>query len=214
MSTLSVLHGLLNNAGNIIVNKKTRKIKVDDLTISPLTPALWPDFENLFGPRGAYGGCWCMWWRVTRKEFESCQGEKNRRSFRKIVDSGKVTGLLGYINNQAVGWCSVAPREQFSSLERSHVLKRIDDKAVWSIVCFYIKKDHRGDGLTLKMIRGAIEYVRQRGGEIIEAYPTAVRSPNAPPVSIFMGIPEVYKQAGFREVARPSRSKRIMRLSV
>lgn len=192
-------------------SRKTKQIKIENLEIKPLTPALWPDFEELFGPRGAYGGCWCMWWRVTRKEFESCQGEKNRRAFRKIVDSGKVTGLLGYLGNQAVGWCSVAPREQFSSLERSRILKRIDDKDVWSIVCFYIKKGYRKHGLTLNFIRGAIEYASWQGGEIIEAYPTVIRTSEAPPVSIFMGILDVFKQAGFREVARPSRSKVVMR---
>ena len=153
-----------------------------------------------------------MWWRATRKEFEICQGEKNRRSLQKIVASGLIPGLLGYIDKQAVAWCSVAPREQFCSLERSRVLKRIDTAAVWSIVCFYIRKGYRKRGLTLTMIKGAIEYARHKGGEIIEAYPTVVQSTNAPPVSIFMGIPDVYRKAGFTEVASPSRSKRIMRV--
>ena len=27
----------------------------------PLTKDRWIDFEALFGARGAYGGCWCMW---------------------------------------------------------------------------------------------------------------------------------------------------------
>lgn len=190
---------------------KTKLFQIDDLKITPLTPELWVDFEKLFGPRGAYGGCWCMWWRETRKEFESCQGEKNRLAFKKIVNSGKVAGVLGYIDDHAVGWCSVAPRDQFSSLERSRVLKRIDDKDVWSIVCFFIKKGYRKYGLTLKLIRGAVEFVKQQGGEIVEAYPTVIRKADAPPVSIFMGIPDVFKQAGFREAASPSRSKVIMR---
>ena len=193
---------------------KRKLIQIGDLKIRPLTPALWTDFEELFGPRGAYGGCWCMWWRVTRKEFESCQGEKNRRAFKNIVDAGAVPGLLGYIGSQVVGWCSVARREQFASLERSRVLKRIDDEDVWSIVCFYIKKGYRKNGLTLKLIRGAVEYVRRRGGKIIEAYPTVIRSSQAPPVSIFMGIPAVFNQAGFREISRPSRSKMVMRYMI
>lgn len=194
--------------------KKNRQIKIGNVVIKPLTPALWPDFEELFGPRGAYGGCWCMYWRITRKEFETCQGEKNRRAFKKIVNSGGIAGLLGYIDKQAVGWCSLAPREQFASLERSRVLKRIDEKQVWSIACFFIRKGWRNQGLMLAMIRGAIDYVGQMGGDIIEAYPSVITNPNAHPATLYMGVPDIYRQAGFREVARPSRSKLFMRYEV
>ena len=191
-----------------------KQFKIGKMVVKPLTPELWPDYEDLFGPRGAYGGCWCMYWRTTRKEFELGQGEINRCLFKKIVDSGEITGLLGYIDNQAVSWCSVAPREKFTSLDRSRVLKRIDDRDVWSIVCFFIRKGCRKRGLMLAMIQAAIEYVSSRQGRIIEAYPSVVRSPKAPPVTIFMGTPEIFRMAGFIDVARPSRSKLFMRYHI
>lgn len=200
--------------GSTGLGKKSRQIKIGNVVIKPLTPELWPDFEELFGPRGAYGGCWCMYWRITRKEFEACQGEKNRRAFKKIVNSDVITGLLGYIDNRAVDWCSVAPRGQFASLDRSRVLKRIDDKEVWSIVCFFIRKGWRNQGLMLSMIRGTVEYVRRMGGDIIEAYPSVTTNPNAHPATLYMGVPRIYRQAGFREIARPSRSKLVMRYVV
>jgi hypothetical protein len=93
------------------------------LEYQPLTPELWDDFETLFGSRGAYGGCWCMWWRTTRKEFEHNQRTGNRQAMKTIVDSGKIPGILAYHQGKPVGWCSVAPREHYSSLERSPVLK-------------------------------------------------------------------------------------------
>jgi len=93
----------------------------------PLTPERWPDFEKLFGPRGAYGGCWCMWWRTTRSQFEKQGGEGNRRAMKNIVDSGEVPGIIAYADGQPVGWCSVAPRDSYGSLNRSPVLKRLDD---------------------------------------------------------------------------------------
>lgn len=31
----------------------------------PVTPDRWGDLERLFGPLGAVGGCWCMYWRKT-----------------------------------------------------------------------------------------------------------------------------------------------------
>jgi len=31
-----------------------------DIAIHPVTPERWADLEELFGPSGGYGGCWCM----------------------------------------------------------------------------------------------------------------------------------------------------------
>jgi len=186
-------------------------IKIKNLTIKPLTPSNWADFEDLFGPKGAYAGCWCMWWRLPRKEFENGQGESNRKAMKDIVHSGKIPGLIAYSNARPCGWCSVAPRDHFGSLERSRVLKRIDNKNVWSIVCFFITKIYRGKKLGLNLILGAIEYVKSQGGEIIEAYPTILKTTKAQPVSTFMGMPSMFSQAGFEEISRPSQSKLIMR---
>ena len=182
--------------------------------VLPLTPNLWPDFEKLFGTHGAYGGCWCMWWRSTRREFEERKGEGNRRVLKAIVDGGKVPGILAYLGQEPVGWCSVAPREEFSSLDRSPVLKRLDDRPAWSIVCFYVAKGFRGQGVAEVLIGGALDYVKDRGGSIVEAYPTAPKKTPLAPVSSFMGLPAMFARAGFIECARPSRSKVIMRCKV
>jgi GNAT superfamily N-acetyltransferase len=169
------------------------------------------DFEKLFGPKGAYSGCWCMWWRITRREFEKGQGEENRKAMKNLVDSGKVTGILAYFEGKPVGWCSVAPREDYPSLERSRVMKRLDNKPVWSIVCFFIDKSYRGKGLSEYMIRGAVAYVKKQSGKIVEAYPTRVRDKKLPPVSSYLGIPKIFERAGFKECARPSESRIILR---
>ena len=177
----------------------------------PLTEDRWSDFEELFGDHGAYGGCWCMWWRSTRREFEERQGEGNRRAMKAIVESGEVPGILAHLEGKPVGWCSVAPRERYGSLERSPVLKRLDDTPVWAIVCFFVAKGYRGRGLAEALIRGAVEYVRSQGGKVIEAYPTRPRRKRLAPVSSYMGIPAMFERAGFVECARPSESKVIMR---
>ncbi|MDJ0721465.1 MAG: GNAT family N-acetyltransferase [Desulfobacterales bacterium] len=180
----------------------------------PLTPGNWNDFETLFGPHGAYGGCWCMWWRLTRKVFERQQGDGNRRAMRAIVASGRVPGILGYRDGRPAAWCSVAPREDFPSLNRSPVLKRLDDQPVWSLVCFYIARDCRRTGLMRAMIGAAVDHVRRQGGTIVEAYPSILKSKKAPPTTSFMGTPEVFRQAGFVECAAPSPAKRIMRYAI
>jgi len=182
--------------------------------VHPLTPKRWPDFENLFGAHGAYGGCWCMWWRSTRREFEERKGEGNRKALKAVVDSGNVPGILAFLGKEPVGWCSVAPRHEFSSLERSPVLKRLDDQPVWSIVCFYVAKGFRGQGIAEALIGGALDYVKRKGGSIVEAYPTPPRKTPLAPVSSYMGLPAMFARAGFVECARPSPRKVIMRFLI
>jgi GNAT superfamily N-acetyltransferase len=182
------------------------------MTFLPLTKRNWKDFETLFGQHGAYGGCWCMWWRLSRKEFEKQQGEGNRLAMKAIVDAGECPGILAYQEHVPVGWCSVAPREQFQSLNRSPVLKRIDQEDVWSIVCFYIAKLYRGMGMTKQLIHAAVAHARKNGGKIVEAYPTDPHGRTSlAPVSAFMGLPDVFQAAGFEICARPSKAKVIMR---
>jgi hypothetical protein len=86
------------------------------INFHPLTPEHWSDFEKLFGPRGACGGCWCMYWRLSRSQFEDQHGELNRRNMKALVDSGIIPGILAYAGEEPIGWCSIAPREEFPPL--------------------------------------------------------------------------------------------------
>lgn len=184
---------------------------LSQLEFHPLTPDRWIDFERLFGPRGAYGGCWCMFWRLKRADFSRMQGDGNRTAMHDIVDSGEVPGILAYAAGQPVGWCSVAPRERFGSLNRSPVLKPIDDTPVWSIVCFFVAREYRGQGLAEALIQAAADYAWQQGSQVVEAYPVDPRGRDLAPVSSYMGLPGAFARAGFVEVARPSPARLIMR---
>ena len=152
-----------------------------------------------------------MYWRLTRAEFTKGQGEGNRRALKRIVASGRVPGILAYCGREPVGWCSVAPREEYPSLERSPVLKRLDDQPVWSIVCFYIARGYRGQGVAEGLIREAVAYVKRQGGKIVEAYPTRPRGRTMAPVSSYQGVPAMFERLGFEECARPSAAKAVMR---
>ncbi len=180
----------------------------------PLTAEKLSDFEILFGERGACGGCWCMYWRIRRKIFESQKGDGNRSAIRKIVQEGEVPGILAYYRKKAVGWCAVAPREHFPVLENSRILKRVDEKPVWSVVCFFVEKSFRRSGLSTRLIRAAVEYVKSCGGQIIEGYPVEPRQGNMPAVFAYTGLFSAFLQAGFREVARRSPTRPIMRFYV
>ncbi len=177
----------------------------------PLTAARFPDFERLFGAKGACGGCWCMFPRLKRSEYERGKGEGNRRRMKKLVDSGRVTGLLGYVDGEPVAWCSIEPRERIGSLARSRILAPVDDEPVWSIVCLFLSKSYRGQGLSRKMIEAAVRYAKSRGASVVEAYPVEPKTKPMPSVFAYPGIASAYLAAGFREVARRSETRPIMR---
>ena len=185
----------------------------DDIELHPLTPDRWRDLEKLLGPRGA-GGCWCMYWRVARSEFKAGLGAGNKRALRRLVDDGDVPGVLAYRDGEAVGWCSIAPRDEYASLNRSRTLKPLDDERVWSIVCFYVDPRHRGEGLVATLIDGAVAWAKSRGARVIEAYPTVPRTAALPPMSAYMGLPVHFERAGFDVAARPSPAKMVMRRRV
>lgn len=177
----------------------------------PVTPDRWEDFETLFGPRGACGGCWCMWWRLRRSTYDAQKGEGNRLVMKAIIESGEIPGLLAYDSGEPVGWCSVAPRETFPVLGRSRILKPVDDRPVWSVVCFFIGKEHRRQGLSVGLLQAAVDYAQENGAEIIEGYPVEPKDGSSPDVFAFTGVARAFRLAGFVEVLRRSPTRPIMR---
>jgi GNAT superfamily N-acetyltransferase len=181
-------------------------IKFKELTIEN-----WRDFELLFGERGACGGCWCMYWRLHNKEFESRKGIGNKREMKKLVKAGGQIGIIMYYDNIPIGWCSVAPRKDFIRLENSKILKEVDDKPVWSIVCFFIDKNYRKKGYSVKLLEAAGKMMRKKGVKILEGYPVEPKKGNMPPAFAWTGISSAFNKAGFKEAARRSETRPIMR---
>ena len=176
-----------------------------------LTKERWNDFTELFGEKGGCAGCWCMYWRVRRKLYEQNKGDGNKRAIKKIITSGTIPGILAYKNSNPVGWCSVAPRDDFRVLENSRVLKRIDEKPVWSVVCFFIKKEFRGNGVSINLLEAAKKYVKDKGGKIIEGYPIEPKQAKFPEAFAWVGLASAFRKAGFKEIARRSETRPIMR---
>jgi GNAT superfamily N-acetyltransferase len=177
----------------------------------PLTPGNWGDLERLFGPRGACAGCWCMWYRLPRSTWEKQKGEKNRRAFQKLVATGAATGVLAYLEGEPVGWCAVAPRRDYVRLAGSRVLKPVDDRPVWSVTCFYVAKTHRRRGLTEQLLNAAVAYARKNGGKIVEGYPHDPPVGEMPDAFAYTGFLSAFRKAGFKEVARRSPARPVMR---
>ena len=191
-------------------------MKANDLGLqfSPVTKKRWSDFETLFGERGACGGCWCMLWRLTRKEFENQKGAGNRKAMKAIIEAGKIPGILAFVQNEPVAWCSVAPRDHFPALDRSRILKPIDDLPVWSISCLFVDKQFRRKGLSTQIINAAVDYVKKKGGSIVEAYPVEPKKDKMPDVFAWTGLASAFLKAGFVECARRSETRPVMRFYI
>ena len=152
-----------------------------------------------------------MYWRLSRKEFERRKGEGNRRALRKLAGAGTPPGLLAYLDGEPVGWCALAPREVYPVLGRSRVLARVDDKPVWSVVCFFVARRHRSRGVSRALVRAAVAFAKQKGAKVVEGYPVEPRRGRAPDVFVWTGLPGTFLTAGFKEVARRSPTRPILR---
>ena len=182
--------------------------------IHPLTPARWHDLEALFGERGACGGCWRMYWRLTRSDYERKKGAGNKKALKKVVDSGRPPGLLAYAGGKAVGWCAIGPREIYPVLERSRILARVDDEPAWSVTCFFVARPFRRQGITVQLLKAASDFARKNGAHVVEGYPVEPRKGRMPDVFAYTGLPSAYRKAGFVEVLRRSETRPIMRYIV
>jgi GNAT superfamily N-acetyltransferase len=170
------------------------------LEFHPLTPDRWADFEKLFGRGGAYGGCWCMWPRLRSKDWDASRAAGRKQSIKAIVDRDERPGLLAYADGEPAGWVSLDRRERLERFEYGRKVKGLDrPDDLWSIVCFVIGKDYRGQGMMGKLLASAVDYARKQGAKVLEAYPI---EPHAGLKSYqgFEGISTVFERAGFERV--------------
>lgn len=181
-----------------------------ELSFKPLKRNLWTDLEELFGPRGACAGCWCMFWKLRGKAFDEVRGYETRQMHKSIVDSGVATGLLAYLHGEVIGWVAVEPRSAYPRLAYSRVLKPLDDQPVWSVTCFFVAKRFRRMGITVELLQAAVEHVQANGGTIVEGYPVETQE-DMPAPFIYTGTASAFQQAGFKEVARRSPTRPIFR---
>ena len=154
-----------------------------------------------------------MFWRLRRSEFDRSSADERRAGLKELVDSGQIPGILAHVGDEPIAWVSLGPRETFPPLERSRTLVRVDAQPVWSIVCFFVAKPYRRQGLMIKLLRGAVAYAASQGAQIVEGYP--VDPPAGERISGgmegYMGLASTFRKAGFVEVARPSEKRAVMR---
>jgi GNAT superfamily N-acetyltransferase len=192
----------------------TKPFKLSALKFHAATPSRWGDIERLFGERGACGGCWCMNFRLSASDYQKGKGAGNKRALRRIVKSGEKPGIIAYHEGQPIGWCAIAPRERYPRLAKSRVLRPVDDQPVWSVTCLFILKPCRRKGVSARLLRAAADFAARRGARIVEGYPIVSTMEKTPDPFLWRGVPSAFQRAGFKEVARRSRTSPIMRRRV
>jgi GNAT superfamily N-acetyltransferase len=183
-----------------------------NLEFRPLTIENWQDIQTLFEKSKVCNACWCMWWRLSASCWTKQRGKENRNALRALVKSGKVPGILAYSGGRPIGWCSVSPREEYPRLERSRTLKRIDDKPVWSVVCFFVAKPFRRQGISTKLLEAAVNYATKQGACIVEGYPNRSDKKHQDSI-VYTGLVSAFQKVGFAQV-RNCKTKTIMRYTL
>lgn len=181
------------------------------LEVRPATAERWSDFQTLFGDRGACGGCWCMWFRVSRRRFETQKGDANKLAMQSLFQGDEPPGLIAYRDEDPVGWVSVSPREAYPRLEGSRVAKRVDGESVWSVVCLFIDKNARSEGVATSLLRAAAAWVAHRGGALVEGYAVDPGHRRLPDVFAFHGPAAAFRAAGYDEIDRPTEKRAVFR---
>lgn len=174
----------------------------EPLRIEPLTPATWPALEALFGAGGDPRWCWCQFWRLRSKDFGVLKVPELRERLRAQADDGEPPGLVALEGERAIGWVSVGPRADFARIEHSKVIPRIDDRPVWSIVCFAVSTSERGRGIGRALLGAAVEHARANGATALEAYPLVIEAGTSVGAGyVFGGTLVMFERAGFSVVA-------------
>jgi GNAT superfamily N-acetyltransferase len=177
------------------------------LEIRPLTGETWDALAVLFKEGGDPRWCWCQFQRLRSKDMAAAKVPQLRQRLHDQARSDQPPGLVAFDGARAVGWVSLGPRTDFERIVRSRVIPKIDDRPVWSIVCFAVSSSARGHGVARALLSGAIDYARERGATALEAYPVRVATADdgsaeaIHPDSAFTGTLPMFERAGFSVVA-------------
>lgn len=173
----------------------------------PVTRQRLPDLARFSEEHGKFRYCSCMRWRMPSTLYRRSTKADRVTALESLVRQGTPIGVLAYTDGEPIAWCSIAPRETYAALERYRALPRIDEAPVWSVVCFFVDRRFRRQGLTTLLLQAAVDYARSQGAEIVEGYPVEPGSRSY----TYMGSPSTFRQVGFRDVSPQGQVRQVMR---
>jgi GNAT superfamily N-acetyltransferase len=188
------------------------------LVVVPADASRWADVETLMAGQGERG-CWCQYWRLTSSEYSARERGGGPRLLRAQMGSSPAPGLVAYVDGEPAGWCGIGPRASMGRLVRSRTIPRIDDRPVWSIVCFLVRVGYRRRGVAGALLAGVVDYARQHGAVGLEAYPIDAEGARVDVNFAYVGTTSMFERAGFRRVVETAsrsagRTRWLMRLDL
>jgi GNAT superfamily N-acetyltransferase len=191
-----------------------------EIVISPATADRLPDAEHALSGGGDGHSCQCQWWTITNAEFQRASLDEKRGLLRdELKNDEPPPALIAYVDGEAAGWVRVGPRTAQVRISRTRDIIAntpvpLDDPHAWAVTCFVVRREHRGEGLTTRLLAAAVDYARAHGARVIEAYPVDTAAGKKSSNELYHGILSVFEAAGFREIARPKPDRPIVALDV
>jgi GNAT superfamily N-acetyltransferase len=194
----------------------------EEVTVVPANEASWEDLQAVSGMRGYTARCQCHWFK-TGRQWRNTSREDRAFQLRVQTDCGHpdsetTSGLVAYLDGEAVGWCAVEPRTAYPSLPPARVIldqrgEDRDDDSVWAVTCFVTRAGYRRQGLMYPLAHAAVAFARERGARALEAYPM-ITTPGEEITwgELHVGSRKVLEAAGMTEVARATLRRVVMRI--
>ena len=172
------------------------------IEILPATSDRFDDVRLVLAPKGTNKTCWCLSFRLTATEHLATADDERPEIMRELTERDIAPGLLAYVDGEVAGWTGFAPREQMGRLARSKTIQWIDDVPVWSLVCFVVKPQFRGQGVARELLSSAVDYARSHGAPALEGYPVDPEGGRLSPTNAFVGTTRLFEDAGFTRAAQ------------
>ena len=160
------------------------------------------DVKAMVGPKRPDANvCWCLSYRLTSsKENQALRGEARGERVRELIAQDPPPGVLAYDNDEVVGWAGVHPRAD-TSFATNRRIPHVDDLDVWSVWCIRVRPGHRGEGISHRLLAGAVEFARAHGAPAIEGYPLDNRGSKIDLTMAYVGTMRLFEKAGFTKAA-------------
>jgi len=184
-------------------------------TVKALSEETWDDFARIAARHnGVWGGCWCL---AFHEEGGTVKGSAEKRRDKKLelVCADRSHAALVYLGEEVVGWCQYGRREELPRIKhKKQYEKEMKDLPDWRITCFFVDKDHRGQGISQFALHGALELIREKGGGIVESYPEEVGERKVSSSFLHNADIGIFEKEGFSRFGRLGSNHWIMRKTI
>lgn len=185
--------------GQMDTNLEPQTARPAPIEVKPLTEERMEDFATVMNPNHRENHCWCLSHRLSATEIRERGAGDRFEAMRSLSAETIAPGVIAYRGGEPVGWCSISPRSQIPLLERSKLIRPVDDVEVWSIICMVVRGGGRRQGVNRDMLHGAVEYARELGAPAVEAYPVDPEG-RMDLTMAFVGTRKMFEQVGFEIV--------------